>query len=121
MPDSLAISWPYFLIAVALLWFPRQWLRGGKTLLRKRRKPDGALERLAGIGARDPEDRSVQPGREFANFRNYVDLFRALAGSYCLAQFAFTADDESGADIAFAVQAVVLLVAVMVQTVRYDG
>ena len=52
MSDSLTVSWPYLLIAIALLWFPRQWLRTGKTLLKKRRKPDGALERLAGMGAR---------------------------------------------------------------------
>ncbi|MDB6115540.1 MAG: hypothetical protein JWQ62_2485 [Lacunisphaera sp.] len=121
MPDSLAINWPYLLIAAALLWFPRQWLRTGKTVLRKRRKPDGALERLAGVGARDPEDRSVQPSREFANFRNYVDLFRALAGGYCLTQFAFPAAGEGAADTAFIVEALVLLVAVMIQTVRFDG
>ena len=121
MPDSLAISWPYLLIAVALLWFPRQWLRTGKTILRKRRKPDGALERLAGIGARDPEDRSVQPAREFANFRNYVDLFRALAGGYCLTQFAFRAGGEGSDDIAVIIEALVLLAAVLIQTVRFDG
>ena len=90
MPDQLTVNWPYLLMAIATLWFPRQWLRSGARVLKKRRKPDGAMERLAGIGARDPDDKSVQPGREFANARNYIDLFRALAGGYSLSQFAFT-------------------------------
>ena len=56
--DQVTISWPYLLLAVALLWFPRQWLRTGVRVLKKRRKPDGALERLGrriasgSIGAR---------------------------------------------------------------------
>jgi uncharacterized membrane protein len=84
MFEPISVNWPYLLIAVALLWFPRHWLRSGKSILKKRHKPDGTLERLAGMGARDPEDRSVQPGREFTNFRNYVDLLRAFAGGYGL-------------------------------------
>ncbi len=121
MPEPLTINWPYLLIAVAMLWFPRQWLRTGVRILKKRRKPDGAMERLAGMGARDPEDKSVQPAREFANFRNYIDLFRALAGAYSLSQFAFTAGTEDAELGAFIIQAVILLVAVLIQAVRHDG
>lgn len=121
MSDTLTIHWPYLFAAVAMLWFPRQWLRSGKSILKRRRKPDGALERLAGIGARDPDDRSVQPGKEFANFRNYVDLFRALAGGYCLGQFSFTTDGPDAGGTVLLVQSLVLLVAVLIQTVRYDG
>jgi hypothetical protein len=121
MPDNLTIHWPYFLAALAMLWFPRPWLRSGKSVLKRRRKPDGALERLAGIGARDPEDRSVQPSKEFASLRNYVDFFRALAGGYCLAVFAFTAVGEAAAEARLIVLAVVLLVAVLIQVIRFDG
>ncbi len=121
MPDHLIIKWPYLLMAVAMLWFPRQWLRTGARVLKKRRKPDGALERLAGMGARDPDDRSVQPGREFANFRNYIDLFRALAGGYSLSQFAFIAGNGEAGQSVLIAQAVVLLVAVLIQSVRFDG
>jgi hypothetical protein len=119
MPDSLTIHWPYLFAALAMLWFPRQWLRTGRSILKRRRKPDGALERLAGIGARDPEDRSVQPGKEFANFRNYLDFFRALVGGYCLATYAFTAQGKEAAQTVFLVQALVLLAAVAIQTVRF--
>jgi hypothetical protein len=114
MSDDLIINWPYLLIALAMLWFPRQWLRTGARVLKKRRKPDGAMERLAGMGARDPEDKSVQPGREFANFRNYIDLFRALAGGYSLSQFALTTSTEAAATTAFVIQAGILLVAVLI-------
>ncbi|MDI1335719.1 MAG: hypothetical protein PSU94_05990 [Lacunisphaera sp.] len=120
MPDNLTINWPYLLAALAMLWFPRQWLRTGRSILKRRRKPDGALERLAGIGARDPDDRSVQAGKEFANFRNYVDLFRALAGGYCLVQYGITASDVDAAQIVFLVQSLVLLIAVLIQTIRID-
>ena len=95
MSDALTIHWPYLIAGIAMLWFPRQWLRSGKSILKRRRKPDGALERLAGNGARDPEDRSVQPGKEFTNFRNYLDFFRALAGGYCLVQFGFTTGSKA--------------------------
>lgn len=121
MSDQLIINWPYLLLAVAMLWFPRQWLRTGARVLKKRRKPDGAMERLAGIGARDPEDKSVQPGREFANFRNYIDLFRALAGGYSLSQFAFAGDTDGASMETLVIQAVILLVAVIIQSVRFDG
>ncbi len=121
MTDSLTIHWPYFLAALAMLWFPRQWLRTGKSILKRRRKPDGVLERLAGIGARDPEDRSVQAGKEFSNFRNYVDFFRALAGGYCLGQFSFEAVGNEAAQNVFWGQSLIMLVAVLIQTVRLDG
>jgi hypothetical protein len=120
MSDQLTVHWPYLLLAVAMLWFPRQWLRSGARVLKKRRKPDGAMERLAGMGARDPEDKSVQPGREFANLRNYIDLFRALAGGYSLSQFAFTAGTDDAQQMVLGIQAAVLLGAVLIQSIRYD-
>jgi hypothetical protein len=121
MPDPLTIHWPFLIAALALLWFPRPWLRTGKSILKRRRKPDGALERLAGIGARDPEDRSVQPAKEFTNFRNYIDLFRSLAGGYCLVAHGFTTVGKDAAQTVFLVESLVMLVAVLIQCVRYDG
>lgn len=38
--DQLAVRWPYLLTAVATLWFPRQWLRTGARVLKKRRKAE---------------------------------------------------------------------------------
>lgn len=121
MFDQLDINWPYLLVAIAMLWFPRQWLRTGARVLKKRRKPDGAMERLAGIGARDPDDKSVQPSREFANFRNYIDLFRALAGGFSLSQFAFAAGNDDAELTVLIIQGIILFVAVLIQAVRFDG
>lgn len=119
MSDSLTIHWPYLLLAVTLLWFPRAWLRSGRRLLKKRHKPDDALERLAGVGVHDPENKSVQLGREFRNFRNYVDLFRALVGGYSLGYFAFTVTETTATPVLL-IQTLVLLGAVLIQSVRYD-
>lgn len=121
MNDTLVIHWPYLLIAVAMLWFPRQWLRLGVRLFKRRRRPESAIEKLAGRGSRDPDDRSVQPGREFATFRNYLDLFRALAGGYSLAHFSFTAQGEGPLATVLGIQAGILLVAVIIQVVRLEG
>src|SRR5262245_19436109 len=120
MPDHLTINWPYLILALAMLWFPRQWLRSGTRILKRRRKPDGAMERLAGIGARDPDDKSVQPGKEFANFRNWLDLFRALARGYSLSQYSFTAASGGADQAVFIIQALILFIAVLIQAVRFD-
>lgn len=121
MTDSLTVNWPYFLGALAMLWFPRQWMRTGTRVLKRRRKPDGALEKLAGVGARDPEDKSVHPGKEFATFRNYIDLFRSAAGGYSLAQFSFADTTEETAVIVLLIQATALLVGVAIQAVRIEN
>lgn len=122
MRDDLIIHPPYLLVAVVMLWFPRHWLRSGRLrVLKRREKPDGSLERLAGIGARDPTDKSVQPRREFTTFRNYIDLFRALAGSYGLAVYSFTAASGAAAKIGQGLEVVILLVGVALQAVRLDG
>lgn len=121
MSDSITIHWPYLLLAVALLWFPRSWLRSGKRLLKKRRKPDDVLEQLAGVGAKDPQNKSVQLGREFKNFRNYVDLLRALAGGYSLTHYSFSvASGEAMPTQVLAWQAAIALGSVAIQSVRYD-
>ena len=83
--------------------------------------PTGGLERLAGMGARDPDDRSVQPKKEFSNFRNYVDLLRALAGGYGLTHYAFTVTGATSIQAIFWLGAVIMLIAVLIQTVRFRG
>lgn len=121
MKDELVIHWPYLLLALAMLWFPRQWLRSGGRLFKRRRIPQTSVEKLAGKGSRDPDDKSVHPGKEFGTFRNYIDLFRALAGGYGLAEFSFTASGEDSTRVLFWIQFAVLLVAVFIQAVRIEG
>jgi hypothetical protein len=121
MTDDVTLHAGYLTLALALLWFRRQWMRSGARVLKRRNKPDGAMEALAGVGARDPSDKSVQPGREFTTFRNYLDLFRALAGSYCLAEFSLRAQSDAAGRIVLGLQAAILLVGVALQAVRLDG
>ncbi|AOS45512.1 hypothetical protein Verru16b_02593 [Lacunisphaera limnophila] len=121
MNDELLIHWPYLLGALAMLWFPRQWLRNGARLFKRRRRSESALEKLTGRGARDPDDKSVHLGKEFTTFRNYIDLFRGLAGGYGLSTFAFTATGPDAATTLLLIQGGVLLVAGFIQAVRFDG
>lgn len=113
----MIVHWPYLALALAMLWFPRQWMRLGK-LWRKRRKERETLERFAQDGATDPDDKSVRLGRELKKLRNYLDAFRALAGGAALWQFSFEADRESGATV-FWICAAVTLAAVLIQSVRW--
>ncbi|WP_438482836.1 hypothetical protein [Oleiharenicola lentus] len=119
--ETFTINWPYFLAAIALLWMPRQWLRTGKRVLKRRRKPDGALEELAGMGARNPEDRSVHPAKEFKNFRNYVDMLRGVVGGYCLVEFGVFATKPEGSFPVYAIIAAILFVGVLIQSLRFDA
>lgn len=121
MNDELVIHWPYLLMAIAMLCFPRQWLRNGARLFKRRRTPRDSVEKLAGQGSRDPDDKSVHPGKEFLTFRNYIDLFRALAGGYSLGEFSFTATGSDAGWKMLVIQAAVMVVAVGIQAVRVEN
>lgn len=121
MKDPLVIHWIYLLPAVAMLWFPRQWLRKGARLFRRRRLPSTAVEKLSRQGSRDPDDKSIHLGKEFRTFRNYVDFFRALAGGHGLSTYAFTVGEDGPAQAVLGVQIAILLVAVAIQSVRLEG
>lgn len=117
MQDSLTIHWPYLGLALLTLWFPRQWMRIGR-LFRKHRKQRELFDKFAQDGGRDPDDKSVKLGRELANKRNYLDLFRALAGGYALWHFSFEVHDADGALFRIWLAAVVALAGVLVQALR---
>ncbi len=117
MPASLEIHWPYLLVGLLLLCYPRQWMRYGKWR-RKRRKERETADRFAQDGAVDPSDKSVRLGRELRTLRNHLDFFRALVGTYALWEASFT---HAPADkwAVFAVKAGLTLAAVVVQTTRW--
>ena len=122
MPTSLIIHWPYLLIALAMLWFPRQWMRLGPALFRKRRRAQSAVEKFSAAGpGGDPQNKAINFAREFRGKRNYFDFFRATAGGVSLMQFSFEGHGPGmGAKILLA-QAAVFLVATLIQCVRYEG
>lgn len=122
MPNSLIIHWPYFLLALAMLWFPRQWMRRGPAIARKRRRPQTAVDKFsaAGPGA-DPENKRLNLAREFRGKRNYLDIFRAIVGGSALMMFSLEASGDNSKQKLIALQIGVLFVAVMIQCIRFEG
>lgn len=113
----MTIHWPYLILALLTLWFPRQWMRLGK-LWRNKRKERETMERFAQDGANDPDDKSVRLGRELRNPRNYLDLLRGFLGAFALWRFSFEAEREE-AMLVFGVCAVVTFVGVLIQSLRW--
>jgi len=71
---------PYLVLAIALLCFPRQWLRLG-SIFKRRRNPGVSRGEKESSRNKEPGEAQVRFGAEFSKFRNYVDLLRAGAGS----------------------------------------
>lgn len=111
------VHWPYLAAALAMLWFPRQWLRAGR-LTGKRRRERETMERFQQDGGNDPDDKSVKLKRELKNPRNYIDFFRGLAGSVALWHFSFTIELEQR-DLLHVICGLISLVAVVIQTTRW--
>jgi hypothetical protein len=115
----------YLGLALALLWLPRQWLRFGVIRASRRRPRDWAPNR-----DRQPGDVSVRFGEEFRKARNWVDFFRALAGSVAVGGLlpgvaAFAAADprptKDNLHFILLLKAVVMLVSLLVQLLRVEG
>ena len=117
MESSFEVHWPYLALALAMLWYPRQWMRFGKWL-KKRRKERETMEKFAQDGAIDPGDKSLKLGRELRAKRNYLDVFRAMVGGYALWEFSFTVAPEN-ATLAFGVKVLLVLVGILIQAVRW--
>lgn len=122
------ILWPQFIIALLLLWIPRQWLRAGGALFKRRHK-SGKVRRDR-EAEREPGDNSIYFRDEFQKIRNYVDFFRAGIGGMAIVGLPI-------ADIAPALQTLpdaapwrenlveivwiaVLVVGVLIQSFRFE-
>lgn len=71
----------FLLVGLLLLWIPRGWLRLGKPTATVKRRPnrDEEVKRQ-----RQPSDHSLWIGDEFSRIRNWLDLFRGMAGSFAV-------------------------------------
>ncbi len=118
MQEHFLIDWLYLVPAVFLLLFPRPWMKAGRWL-QNHRKPRETLEKFAEQGGQDPEDKSVNLGRELANKRNYLDFFRALIGGYALWHCSFEASGETSEMIGLGLGATVGLAGLLLQSVRW--
>jgi hypothetical protein len=105
-------------IALLLLWLPRQWLRFGRKVISvpRRKRPDR--------DDRDVGDVSIKWRDEFSNPRNGVDFLRAVAGSLAVSYVCFEQASDAAKRVnteIFVVQTVLLVVAVLIQTMRLEG
>jgi hypothetical protein len=124
----MLVDWPFLLLAVFLLWLPRQWMRLGTAFFRKRKRRGERANANQPWNAREPGDPRVSFRREFARGRNYIDLLRAAAGSLLLdGGLGVQASLRVGADAApgvgrqiLALQAAIFLLGLLIQAVRFE-
>ena len=126
----MSINFPLLFVALVLLWFPRQWLRLGSVLIkrRSRKNPDQALAATEPWNVREPGDPRVHFGTEFSKFRNYVDLVRAVAGGVCITgglrvdSCLQLADGAPASQVKglIAIKALILLLGLLIQAMRYE-
>lgn len=118
MFSDITVHWPYLAGTLLMLWFPRQWMRRGKRFLKKRKHPGDKVVQFGNERAVDPDDKSVRLGKEFSSFRNHVDLLRAGAGGWGLANFTFAAESADARLAVITLQGVILIAALLIQSVR---
>ncbi len=77
----MIIDLPYFILALVILWFPRQWLRFGRGATRRLRWLRRSRRHLhEQLRTREPGEVRLAVSEEFSKPRNYIDFLRALAG-----------------------------------------
>jgi hypothetical protein len=120
----MVINWPFLIVGLVLLWFPRAWMRLGKTVLRRRRRPvhDEPWMR------REPGDPRLSFRQEFGKARNYFDLLRGAAGGLAIIGWhaippgldVAAGSDRSARLTLLAVKLAILLIGLLIQTVRVE-
>jgi hypothetical protein len=130
----MTVNLPFLLLAIALLWFPRQWLRLGFAV-KRRRSSSARRTSEEPWNNREPGDPRVNFGGEFSKFRNYVDLLRAAVGSLAFSgvmgltpSLGVAENVLAGAEgaprnttyIVLLIRLAILGIGLLVQTVRYE-
>lgn len=126
----MLVNLPFLLIAIVLLWFPRQWMRQGLSFWnRRKRRSEGAVRREEEPWhVHEPGNPAVRFSAEAAKLRNYVDVLRAAAGSvailggFRLEPCLSVAPGAAGvvAHEVLALKIAILLAGLLIQTVRYE-
>ncbi len=115
----MTIDYTYLVFALVLLWLPRQWLRLISLRGSSRGRP------LRARVDREPGDISVRMGQELGKSRNWVDLLRAVAGSYAICRWGTFAVEHDASratlHLVFGLKAAVLVLGLLIQTLRFEG
>ncbi len=130
----MTIDYYLLVIALILLWFPRQWLRAGRKATRGLRWLRRSRKYVKDpTQVREPGDTRLMFNEEFSKPRNYIDFLRAFAGGLvimgnadwqigsCFQVPPDLALQPGGFDVLMYVRMAILLVAVVIQFVRYEG
>ncbi len=120
----MTVHLPLLLLGIALLWFPRKWMRLGMIVGSRRQKSDRNTE---GWRKPEPGDPRLRFGTEFSKVRNYFDLLRGAVGSLALVGGPWI-DPGLSAEVAnrtaskqvLALQAAILFVGLLIQTIRVE-
>lgn len=126
----MLVNLPFLLLALGLLWFPRQWMRLGLSVWKRRRRSGEVVvsRELDPWKTDEPGSRAVKFSAEFVKLRNYVDLLRATVGSVAVVGgFQIDASLDAAPKATptviwqvLALKLAILLVGVVIQTVRYE-
>lgn len=106
--------------ALLLLGFPRQWLRLGKKVIRSsapRNPGQPVLER-------DAHGSLIRLKSDISKVRNWVDLARAATGAVAVNYACFAVEPGTGKSVEpkiFALKSVLLVIAVLVQSIRIES
>lgn len=118
----MTVNLPFLLVGLLLLWFPRQWMRYG--LVFRRGRQHRSRWRKEPWNQPEPGDPRLIFRVEIAKVRNYFDLLRAAAGSLAIiGGYGIEAapGNRLGAMQVLGLKLGILLLALLIQTVRYEN
>jgi hypothetical protein len=127
---SFTTDYLLLLIGLGLLYFPRQWLRGGKkrTLKSEKHSKNADKNDFDPSRRREMGDPAVVFRDEFSKLRNYIDLLRGAVGSVVIVGSEYTAScfslsagssAETGRLLIF-LKGAIILGSMFVQLFRYE-
>lgn len=107
------------LSGVFLLCFPRPWMQKVVRILKRRKKKSDVQRFKDPWKNREPGDSAVHFGTEFTKVRNYLDLFRAAAGSVLIwGGFGFSPAMAGGGVKGLVLKGLIMLAGVAIQATR---
>jgi hypothetical protein len=128
----VTINYLFLILAAALLWLPRPWLRSGRRAARALGLARRRSRKRDFVRIRESGDNRVNFSEEFGKVRNYVDFLRALTGGLILIgnpdwgiSSCFGLSDSlvmaQEDQFIFQLKVAIIAVGVILQFVRFEG